>query len=251
MPTPQEATRKVALVTGASRGIGAAIAVRLARDGITVAVNYTANEGAAQGVVDQITAQGGIAVPFRADLSQMAQARDLVAATIARFGRLDTLVNNAAIAEIGALAEIDEAVFDRHYAINVKAPLFLVQAAADALAEARGAVVNISSIATRSAGPHYHVYAATKASIDLMTLTLSRELGPRGIRVNAVAPGMTETEMLRKNVPADFRQATAARASLRRNGHPDDIAEVVAFLASDAAHWITGEILHANGGQRP
>jgi 3-oxoacyl-[acyl-carrier protein] reductase len=164
--------------------------------------------------------------------------------------RLDILVNNAAIAEVAALADIDEALFDRHYALNVKAPLFLVQAAADALAEARGAVVNLSSNATRSAGPRYHVYAATKAAIDLMTVTLSRELGPRGIRVNAVAPGMTETEMLLKNVPAEFRQATAARATLGRTGRPGDIAEVVAFLASDAGYWITGEILHANGGQR-
>ncbi len=248
---PSTGPSRVALVTGASRGIGAAIATRLAQDGTAVVVNYASNAAAAQQVVDSIAARGGTAVAMQADIAQVPQARALVAATLARFGRLDILVNNAAIAEIAPLADITEDQFDRHYAINVKAPLFLIQAAADALAEARGAVVNLSSIATRSAGPHYHVYAATKAAVDLMTLTLSRELGPRGIRVNAVAPGMTETEMLRSIIPTEFREATAARASLRRTGRPEDIAEVVALLASEGSHWITGEILHASGGQRP
>ncbi len=241
---------KVALVTGASRGIGAAIAARLAADGITVVVNYVANAAAAQAVVDAIAAQGGSAIAMQADLAEVAQARALVAATLARFGRLDILVNNAAIVEAMPFAAIDEASFDRHFDCNVKAMLFLVQAAADALAAAGGAVVNISSIGTRAANPRTMVYAATKAAIEMLTIALSRELGPRGIRVNCVAPGQIETDMLRKVIPAPELEANIARVSLGRLGRPDDIADVVAFLASGAARWITGETLHVSGGQR-
>ena len=194
--------------------------------------------------------RSGTAAAFRADVSDVAQARTLVADVLRRFGRLDVLVNNAAIADRAPLAAIEEAAFDRHFATNVRAPLFLVQAAADALAEARGAVVNLSSAATRTVSASFHVYAATKAAVDMLTQTLARELGPRGIRVNAVAPGSTETDMLAKAVPLAARQAAVERIALGRLGRPDDIAEVVAFLASDAGYWITGEILHANGGQR-
>ena len=241
---------KVALVTGASRGIGAAIAERLARDGAAVVVNYVSDSSAAQRVVDAIIGSGGTAVAIQTDVGQVKQARELVAETLRRFGRLDILVNNAAVANRGPLAEIEEADFDRLFTINVRAPLFLVQAALEALTEARGAVINISSAATRTVSASMHVYTATKAAIDMLTQTLARELGPHGIRVNAVAPGTTETDMLAKVTSAAGREAAVERIALRRLGRPNDIAEVVAFLASDAGYWITGEILHANGGQR-
>lgn len=250
MASTASSTTRVALVTGASRGIGAAIAARLARDGITVVVNYVANAAAAQAVVDGIVREGGAAVALQADIAQVAQARALVAATLGRFGRLDILVNNAAVVEAGPFAAIDEAAFDRHFDTNVKAALFLVQATADALADAGGAVVNVSSIGTRAANPRTMVYAATKAAIEMLTIALSRELGPRGVRVNAVAPGQIDTDMLRQVIPAPELEANIARISLGRLGRPDDIADVVAFLVSDAARWITGETIHVSGGQR-
>ena len=165
-------SRKVALVTGASRGIGAAIATRLAHDGASVVVNYVANSSAAQAVVDAIVASGGTAVAMQADIAQVDQARLLVADTLSRFGRLDVLVNNAAIVEGVPFEAIDESLFDRHFDTNVKAMLFLVQAGADALAAAGGVVVNISSIGTRAANPRTMVYAATKAAIEMLTISL-------------------------------------------------------------------------------
>ena len=241
---------KVALVTGASRGIGAAIATRLALDGAAVVVNYVANSAAAQGVVDAIEASGGTAATVQADVGQVGQARALVAEALRQFGRLDILVNNAAIAEGVAFEAIDEILFDRHFDTNVKAMVFLVQAAADALATGGGVVINLSSIGTRAANPRTMIYAATKAAVEMLTISLSRELGPRGVRVNAVAPGQIETDMLRKVIPAAELEANIARVSLGRLGRPGDIADVVAFLASDAGRWITGETIHVSGGQR-
>jgi 3-oxoacyl-[acyl-carrier protein] reductase len=250
MSEPLPFSGKTALVTGASRGIGAAIAKRLAAEGANVTVNYLNNADAAEQVVAAIQAAGGQARTMKADVGDPAACAALVAETLQHFGRLDILVNNAALAEAATLAEVTEEHVDRHIATNVKGTLFLSQAAARVFGDQGGAIINISSIGTRSANPRFLVYAATKAAIELMTATMARELGERGIRVNAVAPGQIDTEMLRRNIPAEVLTANIARISLGRLGLAEDIARVVAFLASDEARWITGETIHVSGGQR-
>jgi 3-oxoacyl-[acyl-carrier protein] reductase len=240
----------VALVTGASRGIGAAIARRLAQDGAKIVVNYASQGEAAQRVVQDIRASGSEACAVQTDISQIDRAAPLVAEAVRLYGCLDILVNNAAISEAATLDEVDEASFDRHFATNVKAALFLSQAAARVFDDQGGVIINVSSIGTRAASPRFLVYSATKAAIEMLTVTMSRDLGPRGIRVNAVAPGQIDTEMLRRNIPPAVLQANIERISLGRLGRTDDIAAVVAFLASDDARWITGETIHVSGGQR-
>ena len=239
---------KVALVTGASRGIGVAIAERLAAEGAAVAVNYVASEAAAQAVVARIRAAGGTAEAIQGDVSQVATAAPLVAETIRRLGRLDILVNNAAVSMGLDLDAITEADFDRMVATNMKSVLFLSQEAARAM-EPGSVIVNLSSVGTRMATPRFIVYAATKAAVETMTTSMARALAPRRIRVVAVAPGMTDTEMLRRAIPAQILADAAARNPLGRLGQVEDIAPVIAFLASDDAGWITGETLHVNGGQ--
>jgi 3-oxoacyl-[acyl-carrier protein] reductase len=246
----QRLAGKVALVTGAARGIGAAIARRLAADGAKVVVNYVHSADAARDVVRGIAAGGGEAYAAQADIAQVVTHRPLVDTAIRHFGRLDILVNNAAIAEAGLLDQIDEAFFDRHVATNMKATLFLSQAFARAFQGETGAIVNVSSIGTRAAAPSFMVYSATKAAIEMLTVTMSRDLGRKGIRVNAVAPGQIDSDMLRKNIPAEVLSANIARITLGRLGLPTDIAPVVSFLASDDAGWITGETIHVSGGQR-
>ena len=241
---------KVALVTGASRGIGAAIAERLAAEGACVAVNYTSSSDAAAFVVARIRASGGTAEPVQADVSRVDNATPLINEVVRRFGKLDVLVNNAAVAggiDFDAITEVD---FDRTFATNVKSVLFLTQAAAQIML-AGSAVINIGSIGTRIASPRTVVYTATKAAVSMLTLSMARALGPRGIRVVCVAPGMTETEMLLNTLPADVLRDAATRVTLGRLGQVDDIAPVVAFLASDDARWITTETIHVDGGQRP
>ena len=240
---------KIALVTGASRGIGAAVAERMAAEGAAIAVNYVANEAAANAVVARIRASGGTAEAIQGDVSQVASAAPLVAETIRRLGRIDILVNNAAISAGIAFDAITEADFDRLVATNMKSTLFLSQAAARAMAPG-SAIVNVSSIGTRGANPITLVYVATKAAVEMMTFSMARALGPRGIRVVAVAPGMTDTEMLRSVIAPEVL-AEAARHNMQgRLGQVGDIASVVAFLASGEAGWINGETIHANGGQR-
>lgn len=251
VPLTLPLTGKVALVTGASRGIGAAIAQRLARDGAKVVVNYLRRADRAGEVVSAIEAAGGEAFALQSDVSQVALAAPLVAQAVARFGRLDILVNNAAMVKAASIDEVDEALFDRHIATNVKSVLFLSQALARVVGDQGGVIINISSIATRTANPRFPVYGATKAAVEMLTTSLSRDLGRRGIRVNAVAPGDVDTEMLRGAIPPEVIQADIERNSLGRLGLAEDIARVVAFLASDDARWITGETLHVNGGQRP
>ena len=233
MAAPLPLSGKVALVTGASRGIGAAIAHRPAANGARMVVNYLSKADAAERVVAGIQAAGGEACAIKADVGNVAAAAALVAETLQRYGHLDILVNNAALAEAGNLDEVTEEHFDRHIATNMKATLFLSQAAARVIGPEGGAIINISSIATRAANPRFVVYSATKAAIEMMTASMSRGAGPRRIRVNAVAPGQIDTEMLRRNIPADVLQANIARIALGRLGLVDDIARVVAFLAGD------------------
>ena len=240
---------KVALVTGASRGIGAAIAERMAAEGAAVAVNYVANETAANAVVARIRAAGGTAEAIQGDVSLVASAAPLIAETVRRLGRIDVLVNNAAVSAGIAFDAVTEADFDRLVATNMKSTLFLSQAAARAMAPG-SAIVNVSSIGTRGANPMTLVYVATKAAVEMMTFSMARALGPRGIRVVAVAPGMTDTEMLRSVIAPEVLADAARRNTFGRLGQAGDIAPVVAFLASGEAGWINGETIHANGGQR-
>jgi 3-oxoacyl-[acyl-carrier protein] reductase len=238
----------VALVTGGSRGIGAAIAKRLAAEGATVAINYARSEGAARDVAGTIAGEGGRAEVFRADLGVEAEAERLVREVVQRFGRLDIVVNNAAAFEMAPLAEVDGAAARRVYDLNVFGLLGVTRAALPHLPKGRGRVINISSIAGKGAAAAGSVYWSSKSAVDSITRSLAAELGPRGITVNAVAPGLTETDMAPKDEA--FRSGFIAQTPLGRIGHPEDIAGPVAFLASEDAAWITRHVLDVSGGLR-
>ena len=242
---------KVALVTGASRGIGAAIAKRLATDGAKVVVNYGRSEKEAKEVVDSITKAGGTATAVQADVSKPAEIDALFAAVKKAYGRLDILVNNAAIMKRQMLEEVTAEDFDAHFGLNVRGYLLCAQKAA-AMFDGGGCIVNIASAISRMAYPGSVVYSATKGAIDVMTRVLAAELGPKGIRVNTVAPGSTITDM---NGPASGKtdeeaQQEIAMTALRRQGLPPDIADAVAFVCSDDARWVTGAWLDVSGGIR-
>lgn len=241
---------KVAVVTGASRGIGAAIAKRLAREGAVVIVGYNRNAEAAQAVVAEIERAGGEAEAIRADVADLEQVKRLFAETMQGFGRLDILVNNAGIAEFRPLEAIDAAHYSRQFDVNVRGVLFATQEAAQRFGPEGGCIINITSGAAKAASPGTSVYSATKAAVEVMTSSHAAELGPRGIRVNAVSPGITETDMLQKVIPAEVQQRMIQTTALRRVGTPEDIADVVAFLASHEARWITGQVVGVNGGLR-
>ncbi len=239
---------KVALVTGASRGIGAAVALRLARNGAHVFVNYRADASGADAVVHAIRAGGGQADVLQADVSRVPDVQALVDRVADAGGRLDILVNNAAVCGPGTVDSLTEADFDGHFAANVKSVLFASQAAVPHLAQRGGAIVNVSSVNGRKPAAGASVYSASKAAVDAITAALAEELGPRRIRVNAVAPGATDTVMLRGANPADAVASIALQTPLGRLGLPEDIARTVAFLASEKASWITGQVLTASGG---
>ncbi len=240
---------KVAVVTGASKGIGAAIAEKLAEHGAAVIVNYATDAGQAAAVAEKIKARGGSAKAVQADLSKPAEARRLIDAAIAEFGHVDVLVNNAGVYEFRPLAEVDEQHFDRLFDLNVKGLLFATRAAENVFNGRGGSVINVSSLASQFPVPNASVYSATKAAVDSLTRTLAVELGPRKILVNSVLPGPVETEGTRA-MPGwnDMRAQFTSRTPLGRVGQPDDIANVVLFLASDEAGWITGQVIPAAGG---
>jgi 3-oxoacyl-[acyl-carrier protein] reductase len=242
---------KVAIVTGASKGIGAAIAEDLARQGASVIVNYSSSPQKAEEVVDRIKANGGSAKAVRADVSKPAEARQLIDATLAEFGRADVLVNNAGVYEFRPLPEVDEAHFDRMFDLNVKGLVFATQAAVKAFGESGGAVINISSMASLAATPNGSVYSASKAAVDSITRTLAAELGPKKILVNSVLPGPVATDgALSLSNWDEFSARLVQQTPLGRVGKPADIAKVVSFLASDDAGWITGQVIPVAGGLR-
>ena len=234
---------KVAIVTGASGGIGRAIAERLAEEGAVVVVNYGKNADGAKEVVAGIESRGGKAVAIQADMGKVADARRLVQTTMRRFGRLDILVNNAGITLAKSLAETTEEEFDQLFAVNVKGPYFALQEAAKAIAEG-GRIVNISSGGTHLSFAGATAYLGTKGALEQFTRGLAQELAPRGVTVNTVSPGFTDTTMLWESL----RKEAVERTPLKRLGKPQDIADVVAFVVSEQGRWLTGQTIQAGGG---
>ena len=245
-------TGKTALVTGGSRGIGRGIALRLARDGALVAVHYGSNEAAAKETVEAIRAGGGEAFAIATRLGEPGDAAALWAAfdtAIAQTGRrgVDIVVNNAGIAVFAQIADTAEQDYDQLFAINAKAPFFVVKHALDRLNDS-GRIINVSSGVARIATPVTIAYSMTKGAVNALTLTLALELGSRGITVNSVAPGVVDTEAAAWLADPTLRSQAAALSPFNRVGEPDDIADIVAFLASDDARWITGQTIDATGG---
>jgi 3-oxoacyl-[acyl-carrier protein] reductase len=234
---------KVTIVTGASNGIGRAIAERLAEDGTIVVVNYNQSDEKAKQVITGIQAKGGKAVAVQADMSQVAEVRRLVIETVKQFGRLDILVNNAGRFMPKALLDTTEADFDQIIALNAKGPYFAMQEAANMLKEG-GRIVNISTDGTHLSFPGATAYLGSKGALEQYTKGLAQELAPRGITVNTVSPGFTETGMMTDQ----FRQIGIQMSPLKRLGLPKDIADVVAFVVSEEARWLTGQNIHASGG---
>lgn len=245
---------KTALVTGATSGIGRAIAIRLARDGALVAVHgrdmRTANE-----TVKSIDAAGGRGFAVKADLGSIAEVEGLFTALdaelVARTGaaKFDVLVNNASIAEVATIEETSEELFDRHFAINVKAMYFLTKGALSRLNDG-GRIVNVSSSGTRFADPSHSAYYMTKGAINNLTLTLAQQLGKRGITVNSLAPGVTDTRINTAWLNDDAKRYISGQTALGRVGVPEDLAGVAAFLSSDDSGWVTGQFIEASGGLR-
>jgi 3-oxoacyl-[acyl-carrier protein] reductase len=244
-------TGKVAVVTGASKGIGAAIAKSLAAEGASVVVNYASSKAGADAVVGAIAAAGGKAVAVGGDVSKAAEARGLIDAAIKNFGRLDILVNNSGVYEFSPIEAVTEEQFHKIFNINVLGVLLTTQAATKHLGEG-SSIINIGSGVSRITPPNSAVYTATKGALDAITGVLARELGAKKIRVNSVNPGVVETEGTHSAgvIGSDFEKALVQQTPLGRAGQPDDIASVVTFLASEDAKWLTGELIIASGGLR-
>ncbi|QIR37753.1 SDR family oxidoreductase [Tolypothrix sp. PCC 7910] len=240
-------TEKVAIITGASRGIGKAIALKLASNGASVVVNYAGNTAKAEEVVTEITQHGGQALAIQADISQVAEIERLFDQAIAQFGKVDILVNNAGSIVYKPITEITEADFDKIFAVNVKGTYFACQQAAQKLTEG-GRIINFSSSTTAMMLPTYSAYVATKGAVEQITRVLAKELGTKKITVNAVSPGPTDTELFRDGKTDEQINRLAQMAALGKLGDVQEIADVVAFLASDEARWITGQNIRVNGG---
>lgn len=243
---------KVALVTGASKGIGAGIAAALGAAGAAVVVNYAGDAAGAERVVGEIVRGDGRAIAVQADVSKAPDVERLFARTVREFGAPDIVVNNAGVFQFAPLETVTAAEFHREFDINVLGALLVTQEATKHFGAEGGSVINVSSVVSTNPGPGMAVYAATKAALDSLTRVLALELGPRKIRVNALSPGLTETEGARELgiVGSDMARQLVALTPLARMGQPADMGPVAVFLASDDAHWITGESLRVAGGLR-
>jgi 3-oxoacyl-[acyl-carrier protein] reductase len=243
---------KVAVVTGASKGIGASIAKYLAAEGAAVVVNYASSKEGADRVVGEIARGGGRAVAVQADLAKPADVRSLFSEAKKAFGTVDVLVNNAGVYEFAPLEEVTPEHFHKMFDLNVLGLILASQEAARQFGPAGGSIINISSVAATSTPPTTSVYSATKAAVDAVTRSLAKELGPRKVRVNSINPGMVETEGVHALgiMESDFRKQVEAQTPLGRIGQPQDIAPAVVFLASSDSSWITGETFYISGGLR-
>jgi len=247
----QDLIGKVAIVTGASKGIGARIALQLGAEGAAVVVNYASDKDGAESVVAAILKGGGKAIAVKADVSKRADVKRLFEAAKGAFGRLDVLVNNASKFAFGPLTQFTEEDFHLQFNTNVLSTILATQEALDYFGPEGGSVINLSSISSINPVPNSVVYSATKSAVDAVTKLLASELAPRKIRVNAVAPGMTATEGLAAmGVDEAAAKAIGAGLPMGRIGRPEDIANVVGFLASDRSAWVTGERISVSGGQR-
>jgi 3-oxoacyl-[acyl-carrier protein] reductase len=242
---------KVAVVTGASKGIGAEIARQFAAEGAAVVVNYSSSKEGADRVVDEIAKRGGQALAVRGDVSKAAEAQGIIDAAIKNYGRLDIVVNNSGVYALAPIEAITEEEFHRHFNINVLGLLLVTQAAVRHLSEG-ASIINIGSVVSRITPAGGVIYVGTKGAVDAITGALSRELGPRKIRVNAINPGFVVTEGTNRAGMAgsDFENAVVAQTPLGRAGQPRDIAPIAVFLASDDSAWLTGEHIIASGGLR-
>jgi len=243
---------KVAVVTGASKGIGAGIARALGGAGASIVVNYASDKTGAEKAVADIKAKGGQAVAVQGDVSKSADVKRLFEETKKAFGKLDVLVNNAGVFKFAPLEETSEAEYQRQFGINVLGPLLATREALNLFGDNGGSVINISSVVSRMGIPGSSIYAGSKGALDTITLVLASELGPRKIRVNAINPGMVESEGTHAAgfIGSDFQKNIETHAPLGRIGQPEDIAKVAVFLASDDSAWLTGERISASGGHR-
>ena len=252
MNTSNKLVGKTAIVTGASKGIGASIAIHLAAEGAEVVVNYASDQAGADKTVAEITGAGGKAVAIQANVAVPAEIEQLVAGSVKAFGKVDILVNNAGVYQFAPLEEITPELFHRQFDINVLGLLLTTQAAVRHFPAAGGSIINISSVVSTLGLPGSAVYGGTKAAVDAVTRSLAKELGPRGIRVNSINPGMVATEGTASAGidGSDFQKATLAATPIGRLGIPQDIATAAVFLASSDSSWITGETLFISGGYR-
>ena len=240
-------SNKVILVTGASRGIGAAVAIKLANAGAKLVINYAGGKEGADKLVEQITADGGDAIALQADVSKAEEVKILFDNAIAHFGRIDVLVNNAGIMITKLIKDTSDDDFTRQFDINVKGVFNTLREAATKLAD-NGSVINFSTSVNRIMLPTYATYVATKAAVEQLTRVFSKEVGARGINVNSVSPGPTNTELFTKGKPQEVIDRLASLSPFNRIGEPNDIAEIVLFLASDEAKWINAQNIGVNGG---
>jgi 3-oxoacyl-[acyl-carrier protein] reductase len=242
---------KVAVVTGASKGIGAAIAKSLAAEGASVVVNYASSKSGARSVVDSINEAGGKAVAVAGDVSKSEEAQGIIDAAIKNYGRLDILVNNSGVYEFSPIESVTEEKFHRMFNINVLGLLLTTQAALKHIREG-GSIINIGSVVSRITPPTSSIYTGTKGAVDAITGVLARELGPKKIRVNAINPGLVETEGTHAGglLNTEWETSTIAQTPLGRLGQPEDVAKVAVFLASDDSAWLTGEQILTGGGLR-
>ena len=243
---------KIALVTGASKGIGAGIALELASSGAAVVINYASDKSGAEAIVRAITEGGGQAIAIQADVSKSADVTRMFDQAVNTFGSIDVLVNNAGVYQAMAITQLTEAEFHREMNVNLLGPLLTIQESLKHFSSGGGSIINIGSAASRSLPPEFSIYAASKSGLDAITGVLAKELGSKGIRVNSVNPGATLSEGTKEaglyGVGNDIEKRLVSMTPLGRIGTPIDIAKVVVFLASDDSSWLTGEIIHATGG---